>query len=904
MMRKVLDLKFIFLVIVLIGLGSIVWGQDQTVSVAILNFQDDTGANAPAELGQKLSQDLHQKIATGFKDLLPRLVAASDAAAVRGLTIDQIAALGKQNGARYVIRGGLLTLTSEPAGSDSKITAQLYADIISADTATLITTVRAEGSGTQLGPTPQLSALDVKNDQFPSSGVGQAFTSAITQLADSIHQAVTAGTGNAPTTSNTAQAGAQNQPDAAQAEAAKTAEADTDLQQLIAQAQSLISSSANPSTQSMTAVSQALEALKAALASKAALMQNGQDTSQADQSIAAQRQALQTAVAQVTSEAASSSGAVSTNTDQPGAPKKGFMEKINGFAGQALTLLQEIQQIRTTLQGLRESSANGGSSTDQTSTSGTGGATEQQLGEVKGVVTDQNGSPVPNAQVADQTSGATTSTDTNGQYDLKGLLTTQLAMLVATAGGKTMSAQTPVISGQPATVDFQFKPDAGSSGTPPTVLPPTIIVNSQKIVANAGAVKGVARDAQGRPVTRALVTLKGLGVARTNSQGEYQFLNVPAGSQQLSVSQSGLQTKTTQVQVSAAKTTEAVVQFAAGDRIVTPARSSLLGSVSGVTLSGSVLDGENYPIAGAKISLIQQTSAVAVFTGANGSFQLNNIKPGAYRVIASKAGYGTSLQNITLSFGRGESVEFRLKQQNSPLVASLLKRELDRQTVIRGHVLGANGTGILNAMVTLKSTGGTSVNAVTRTDQNGEYFFNVREGQYEVRVSQASYQAASRVVNAKAGGSGQADFSLTPTGTGVGQALGSKASTPGGNQSVKPERRKVPGSQGQIRSGSLSPNRSQGIMTGGLAGQVLDAKTSHPIAGATVSVSRQIGTATDSAGNFLLAKLSPGTYQLSVSKSGYSSILRAVSVGSGETVRLGVIKLAPGSISPIRLPRP
>jgi len=218
---------FRFLIPLLIGFGGIVSGQDQIVSVAILNFQDDTGANAPAELGQKLAQDLQQKIAIGYKDLLPRLVAGSDAAAAKGLTIDQIAALGKQNGARYVVRGGLLTFTSEPAGSDSKITAQLYADIISADTATLIATVRAEGSGMQSGPAPRLSAIDVKNDQFSSSGVGQALTSATTQLADSIHQAITAGTRNA---------------------------------------------SANPSTQSMTAVSQALEALKAALASKAALM--------------------------------------------------------------------------------------------------------------------------------------------------------------------------------------------------------------------------------------------------------------------------------------------------------------------------------------------------------------------------------------------------------------------------------------------------------------------------------------------------------------------------------------------------------------------------------------------------------------------------------------------------------
>src|SRR2546423_5921894 len=129
-----------FLYLALFGSLQTASAQTQTVSIAILNFQDDTGANAPADLGQKLAQDLHQKVATGYKDLLPRLITSPDASA-KGLTLDQIAALAKQSGAKYVVRGGLLALTSEPAGSDSKVTAQLYADIVSADNAAIVTTV-------------------------------------------------------------------------------------------------------------------------------------------------------------------------------------------------------------------------------------------------------------------------------------------------------------------------------------------------------------------------------------------------------------------------------------------------------------------------------------------------------------------------------------------------------------------------------------------------------------------------------------------------------------------------------------------------------------------------------------------------------------------------------------------
>ena len=874
-----------FLILLPIGLVGIVSGQNQTVSIAILNFQDDTGANAPAELGQKLAQDLHQKVATGYKDLLPRLVVGSDAAAVKGLTIDQIAALGKQNGAKFVVRGGLLTLTSELAGSDSKVTVQLYADIISADTSALVTTVRAEGSATQSGAAPQLSALDVKNDQFPASGVGQALTSAIAQLADSVHQAIS-GTGTGPTTSDTGQVATQTQPDTAQpttqTDAAKTAEADTDLQQLITQAESLLSSSANPSGQSATAASQDLQALKAALESKATLMQSGQNTSQADQEIATQRQALQTAVAQMTTEAAaaSSSGTVSTNTEQQqGTPKKNFLDKINDSAGKALGFLQQIQQIRTTLQSLKESSASTNQTTTGGSTSTTGqtnsgntGATEQQLGEVNGVVTDQNGTPIPSAQVAEQTSGTSSSTDNNGQYDLKGLLANQIATLVVTAGGKTMSAQTPITSGQTATVDFQLKPDTGS-GIHPIVLPPTVIVNSPA-GAKIGALKGVVRDAQGRPVARALVTLRGLGIARTNSQGEYQFLNVPVGAQQLTVNQSGQQAKTAQVQVSAAKSTDAPVQFGAGDRIAGLTRSSLLSSVSGMTLRGSVLDTGNNPIAGAKIAVIQQTSAVAVFTGANGGFELKNVKPGAFRVIASKAGFYSSVQDVTLGSGPSNSVEFRLKQQNSPLVASLLKRDLNRQATIRGRVLAANGNPVVNATVMLKAVAGAPLTTV-KTNQTGEYQFTVGAGQYEVRVSRDSFQAASRVVEAKAGALTQNDFALKPAVLDSGRIQGNQTSTTTVTRPVKP---------------------------GTLVGQVLDAKTGRPVTGAIVSISGSQRTPTNQTGNFAFANLSPGNYQVTITKTGYSTVQRMVSIRSGETTQTSFALATPAGPMGIRRP--
>lgn len=756
-------------------LVSVVVAQSQSVSIAIPSFQDDTGANAPVELGQSLAQSLQQKIATGYNDVLPRLVGGVDSAVVKNMSLDQLAALAKQSGARFVIRGGVLAFISNPSGSGNNVTVQLYADIISADSATVITTVRAEGSGTQTGAA-QLSAIDVKSDQFASSGPGQAFAAAIAQLGDSIHQALITVQPSVPATVNVqTTTTSDNSQTAIQIDASKTADLDADLQQLIAQAGTLLSNSTDPSDPNMIAAGQALQALKAALETKANLMQTGKDTSQADQDIATQRQALQNALAQLTNQVAATSatGTVTTNFQQSADQKKSFLQSLDDLAAQTLTLLQNIQQMRTAAQSLTESSPNP-SFGQNGNVNGVPAPlpAEQQLGECNGIVTDQNGAAVSNAQVADQTSGAFTSTDNNGLFDLKGLLINQIAVINVTANGKTQTAQTPITAGQIATLDFQFNPDQNGGIRRPIILPPVVILHPP-IGSKVGAVNGIVRDPQGRPLARTLVALKGFGFARTDSQGRFRFLNVPSGAQQLSINQSGLTPKSIQLQIDPAKNTIAQLQFAATDRIASPPKAQLFQTSSGVTVTGTVINRQNVPLSGTKISLVQGTSAIAVFTGQNGAFVLNNVRPGQYRVIASKAGYDPSLQNVTLSPGGKPTVQFRLNQQSSPAVANLLNER-----------------------------------AMSRVSDTG------------------------------------------------------------------------------LKSTKQNPQPTPKIdMSGKLAGQIVDAKTGRPIAGAIVTISNQQRTQTNISGDFAFAGLLPGKYQLAISKAGYTVIQGTVSIQAGKTTQ-------------------
>jgi hypothetical protein len=80
--------------------------QAQVISVGVLTFQDESGAGAPQELGQMIAQSLQQKINVNNKNLLARsLSLATEEPSVKAMTVEQLAAFGKQSGVKFVVRG-------------------------------------------------------------------------------------------------------------------------------------------------------------------------------------------------------------------------------------------------------------------------------------------------------------------------------------------------------------------------------------------------------------------------------------------------------------------------------------------------------------------------------------------------------------------------------------------------------------------------------------------------------------------------------------------------------------------------------------------------------------------------------------------------------------------------------
>ena len=220
-------------------------------TLGVLDFSDESDTSAPSSLGRRLGQQLKQKLAAGFPDLLPKALGQNSGSTTTGLTIEQLVALGKQNAWEFVVRPGVLALAADDPGS---LKAQLYAEVINVDTGQR-TVVRAEGIAPSDG-SAQGQSIHWNPGQgvtFANSAPGKALTMAIDQLASSIHSTLSA-PGSEPTASGppaTADAGSAEPSMSTATTPSETsgadmtaAETDEEIQQLISQAEQFVTSGA------------------------------------------------------------------------------------------------------------------------------------------------------------------------------------------------------------------------------------------------------------------------------------------------------------------------------------------------------------------------------------------------------------------------------------------------------------------------------------------------------------------------------------------------------------------------------------------------------------------------------------------------------------------------------------
>jgi hypothetical protein len=315
--------------------------------------------------------------------------------------------------------------------------------------------------------------------------------------------------------------------------------------------------------------------------------------------------------------------------------------------------------------------------------------------DINGVVTE-DGEPVEGVTVTEPESGDSATTDANGSYVLR-VVPGKPSELILTRNGKRLSTgRVQVQRGRPAVADFELKPRAAPQGKA-RILPATVFVTrGVGRPESTGRLSGVVRDAQGRPVPRALVTLRGVAAARTDSLGRYSFIGVPAGTHQLIVYRRGLKAHSSQVRIAVQRTSESGIVLAAGDPTVAPQRKPLASPPPqrqnrdgpttrtapvdplekprpGATertaataprrpaagsLRGQVVDAQTgKPVPGASISV---QGARTVDTTQAGSFNVAGLPPGTYQIVVARNGYADSKVGVTIRAGETATLNIRL----------------------------------------------------------------------------------------------------------------------------------------------------------------------------------------------------------------------------------------------------
>lgn len=333
------------------------------------------------------------------------------------------------------------------------------------------------------------------------------------------------------------------------------------------------------------------------------------------------------------------------------------------------------------------------------------------------------------------------------------------------------------------------------------------------------------------------------------------------------------------------------------------------------------------------VTTTNQTHAVT--TDIDGFYELPNVRPGDYTLVAALIGYETSTVKVAVDTARTTIADFILKPVDNP-------------GEIRGTVIDqSNDQPIRNAAVETDPFAG-----LIKTDENGEFIIpSVPVGEYQVTGSRFGYESKTFAVTVKEDSISIVDFVLEPLyGTIQGQLTDSESGNviAGASVSTDPATntvfsdssgtyiipnvpmlssstqkytvtaqkggyndasKKVDIIAGKITRGDMLMTKNTEFNLGAIEGTLTDAIDGRAIVGASVSTSPATNTVlSDSLGHYRIEnvpQLSSSTqkYEVTADKAGYNSKTIELDVVAGQTTqgdmlltRNGDFVLLPGRI--------
>ncbi|KAI2514176.1 protein of unknown function DUF11 [Fragilaria crotonensis] len=374
-------------------------------------------------------------------------------------------------------------------------------------------------------------------------------------------------------------------------------------------------------------------------------------------------------------------------------------------------------------------------------------------GAITGTVKDDNGNPIANVPIQLQSDGptptviATTTTDSNGAYEFTGVepgtykvVETNLAAYPINVYDYDTTNDGDIEDGNKVTdnvVGVTLSPGETDTG-------------NDFVDSNNGKITGTVKNDNGSPLSSVLLTLKDstgavVSTTVTNGNGIYVFDNVEPGNYTVMETNPDEypanlldQDFTNDSDPTDSDTTVDNIIGVTVQPGETDDGNNFVDS-DNASISGSVTDDEDKPLAGVKITLSDSTGVVATtLTDAQGLYEFTGLEPGPYTVTETNPdGYKTDISDGDTSFD-GDATDGVLTPDNT-ISVTLLPSETDANNDFvdsnKGSISGSVFDDKLNplAAVILTLNQGTTTVATTVTAADGSYkFTGVVPGDYSV----------------------------------------------------------------------------------------------------------------------------------------------------------------------------